>query len=115
LYENHVIVEIYKRLLNSGERPDLYYYRDKQRREVDLIVSRNGRLTPVEIKSAATFSPDFAKGIRYFRETSKGADAGSIVFNGDFPSGTHAEIAVRNPMLDDDWLSEILGGKSKPS
>ncbi|MDR2164979.1 MAG: ATP-binding protein [Zoogloeaceae bacterium] len=108
LYENHVIVEVCKRLLNSGETPDLYYYRDKQRREVDLIVSRQGRLTPVEIKSAATFSPDFAKGLRYFRETFVDADAGIIVFNGDFPSASFQDNALCNP-LRDGWLSKILG------
>ncbi|GHU19813.1 ATPase [Betaproteobacteria bacterium] len=107
-YENHVIIEVCKHLLNSGETPDLYFYRDKQQREVDLIVSRNGRLTPVEIKSAATFSPDFAKGIRFFRENFKDTDTGVIVFNGGFPSETFQDNALCNPMHDG-WLSKILG------
>jgi predicted AAA+ superfamily ATPase len=108
LYENHVIIEVCKRLLNSGEAPELYYYRDKQRREVDLIVSRNGKLTPVEIESATTFSLDFAKGILYFRETFAETKAGVIVFNVDFPSKTFQDNALCN-LMRDDWLSKILG------
>jgi len=63
LFENLVVVDILKSLLNEGEVPQAFFYRDSRGSEVDLIL-RNGRtLTAIEIKSAAAFSPEFLRGI----------------------------------------------------
>jgi predicted AAA+ superfamily ATPase len=66
LYENLMILEVLKFFYNSGKRPDLYFYRDTHGNEVDLIIKQQRRLIPVEIKSAATFTKDFLKGIHQF-------------------------------------------------
>lgn len=53
-FENFVIIEIIKSYYNSGElRPPLYFYRGKEKREIDLIIESNGKLYPVEIKKSA--------------------------------------------------------------
>lgn len=53
-FENFVIVEIIKSYYNSGElRPPIYFYRDKDKKEIDLIIEQNGKLYPVEIKKSA--------------------------------------------------------------
>lgn len=53
-FENFVIVEIIKSYFNSGElRPPVYFYRDKEKREVDLIIEQNGKLYPIDIKKTA--------------------------------------------------------------
>ena len=53
-FENFVIVEIIKSYYNVGElRPPLYFYRDKEKREIDLIIEQNGKLYPIEIKKSA--------------------------------------------------------------
>ena len=53
-FENYVIVEIVKSYYNSGElRPPLYFYRDKEKRKIDLIIEENGKLYPIEIKKTA--------------------------------------------------------------
>lgn len=53
-FENFVIVDIIKSFYNSGElRPSLYFYRDKEKREIDLIIEQNGKLYPIEIKKTA--------------------------------------------------------------
>jgi hypothetical protein len=84
LYENWLILEILKARLNRGLRPDLYFYRDSRGNEVDLIVREAGRLHPVEIKSAQTFTPEFLKGIDSFREAvGNRAGAGSVLYDGD--------------------------------
>ena len=50
-FENYVIVEIIKSFYNSGElRPPVYFYRDKEQKEIDLIIDQNGKLYPIEIK-----------------------------------------------------------------
>lgn len=55
-FENFVVMEIVKSYSNRGLRPDLYFYRDKEKREIDLIIPENGKIYPVEIKKTA--SPD---------------------------------------------------------
>lgn len=83
LYENLVILEILKARLNRGKRPELYFYRDTHGNEVDLVVWEGRSLIPVEIKSAATFTPDFLKGIERFRKASGERCAGGFVlYNG---------------------------------
>ncbi len=49
-FETWVVSEIYKSYLNAGRRPPLYFYRDSNKREIDLIIYQNGMVCPVEIK-----------------------------------------------------------------
>ena len=107
LFENHVILELYKHLLNTGEAPDLYFYRDKYGREVDLIVQHRGMLMPVEIKSAATFSPSFVDGVVFFRSEFKNCHDGMVVYNGSDEMPTYKGVAMVNP-LSPNWKKKIL-------
>lgn len=54
LLENYTIAEIIKTYQNAGQEPFLYYYRDKDAREIDLILERDGKLFPIEIKKMAS-------------------------------------------------------------
>lgn len=49
-FETWVVMEIYKSFVNAGERPPLYFYRDSNRKEIDLIIYRDGTAYPIEIK-----------------------------------------------------------------
>lgn len=51
-FESHVFAEIYKSWINAGKTPPLFYYRDKDKREIDIILVYNGQVCPVEIKKA---------------------------------------------------------------
>jgi predicted AAA+ superfamily ATPase len=52
-FETFVIAEIIKSYINRGLQAPIYYFRDKEQREIDLLIWRNGRLHPVEIKMTA--------------------------------------------------------------
>ena len=52
-FETWVVSEIYKSYLNAGKRPPLYFYRDSNKKEIDLILYQNGIVNPVEIKKSA--------------------------------------------------------------
>lgn len=52
-FETWVVSEIYKSYLNAGKRPPLYFYRDSNKKEIDLILCQNGTVNPVEIKKGA--------------------------------------------------------------
>lgn len=109
LYENMVIADIYKSFLHRGERAELYFYRDSNGVEVDLLLRQAGQLLPVEIKSSATFTPAFIKGIEHFSalEAAKTLK-GVVLFNGE---QTHQVRGIRvfNPCRVADLYNELLG------
>jgi predicted AAA+ superfamily ATPase len=53
-FETFVISEILKSYYNNGTEPALYYYRDKDAKEIDLLIMENGAIHPLEIKMTAT-------------------------------------------------------------
>ncbi len=69
LFENMIINEFLKNSFNSGLSPDLYFYRDSNHFEIDLIRKSGHELTLYEIKSAQTFHPDFLKGLKRIKKT----------------------------------------------
>jgi uncharacterized protein len=84
LYENFVILEMLKSHYNLGKRPQFYFYRDTHGNEVDLIIKKERQLIPVEIKSAATFTKSFLKGIERFRDLVKDrCGNGYVLYNGE--------------------------------
>lgn len=52
-FETWVVTEIYKSYTNMGKNPLLYFYRDSNNKEINLLIYQNGTLYPVEIKKAA--------------------------------------------------------------
>ena len=53
LFENYVVSEIMKGYYHNAKTPYLYYYRDKDAKEIDLVIEVDGMLQPVEIKKSA--------------------------------------------------------------
>lgn len=49
-FETFVVSEILKSYRHNGERPLIYWYRDTQQKEIDLLIERDGKLHPIEIK-----------------------------------------------------------------
>ena len=53
ILENYVVSEIRKTYLNHGKEAFMYYYRDKDAKEIDLVLEQDGELHPIEIKKSA--------------------------------------------------------------
>ena len=53
-FESYVFSEIYKSYLNAGKEPPVFYYRDKDKKEIDLLLYQDGVISPVEIKKSAS-------------------------------------------------------------
>ena len=51
-FETYVVSEIVKSFFNAGLRPDIYYYRDVDRKEIDLLMAEGDKIYPIEIKKA---------------------------------------------------------------
>ena len=52
-FETWVVSEIYKSYLHNGKRPPLYFYRDSNKKEIDLIIAQDGTVHPIEIKKGS--------------------------------------------------------------
>lgn len=54
MLETWVVSEIIKSYLHNGRTPRIYFYRDKDKREVDMLIEANGTIYPIEIKKTAS-------------------------------------------------------------
>lgn len=61
LFENLAILEIMKHYLNRGIKKDLYYWKDSNHNEVDLLLEERDTINAIEIKSSSTFHSSFFK------------------------------------------------------
>jgi len=94
-----VVAEMLKRSLFAGREPQLYFWRDSNRNEVDLLVESDGQLRAIEIKSAATMRPDFFNNLNKFKEISGLAPENlSVIYGGDenYTTGTGTFVPWRN-------------------
>ena len=105
LYENLIILEVTKRLLNRGLQPQLHFYRDSKGNEVDLLISQGRSFTAIEIKSAQTFNPEFVSGIKQFKASvSEGETVNSLVWYDGQQQTSYNDVKVCNPILHGmDW------------
>lgn len=67
IFETFVIAELIKSRLNRGERPNLYFWRDSNGNEVDVVVEEGNGLMPIEIKSGKTVAGDSFAGLDKWR------------------------------------------------
>ncbi len=64
MLDTHVVMEIVKSFWHRGLEAPIYFYRDKEKNEIDVVIEADGVLHPVEIKKTANPS---LKDIRHFR------------------------------------------------
>ena len=83
IFENLVVIECLKARYNKGQMPDLYFFRDSNGNEVDLLTPDGRALIAVEIKSASTFTMGHLKGIKRIRGIVPNFARGFLVYNGD--------------------------------
>jgi predicted AAA+ superfamily ATPase len=66
IFENFVIADIQKEMMNRKSMDRLFFFREKNGNEIDLLIKRGETFIPMEIKKAGTFSLDFTKGLKYW-------------------------------------------------
>lgn len=78
-FETYVVSEIIKKYYNNGKRPQIYYYRDKDKIEIDLIINENNTLYPIEIKQSATPKREWIKNFRVLEKLNMPIGQGGII------------------------------------
>ncbi len=94
LFETWVMSELMKSRLNAGERPGLYFWRDSNGNEVDVLVEQAARLMPVEIKSGATVARDFFAGLEKWLALAGELGSDPLLVYGGGSSYLHKGIQV---------------------
>ena len=79
ILENYVVAEIRKTYLNCGKEPYLYYYRDKDAREIDIILEHDGILNPIEIKKTANPGTELVKVFELLDKASTPRAKGAVI------------------------------------
>ncbi|MDF1654168.1 MAG: ATP-binding protein [Coxiellaceae bacterium] len=79
ILETYVISEVIKSYINAGQTPRLYFYRDKDKREIDLLIEENGTLYPVEIEKASTVKPGALKAFEVLNQLNIPVGQGAVI------------------------------------
>ena len=96
LFENLIVTEALKRRYNQGKESNLYFYRDSNQNEIDLLLKKGAGFYGVEIKSAMTYHAAFEKALRQMDEWIKGSVEGkAIVYTGSLEN-TAGDISLLN-------------------
>ncbi|MBO5336273.1 MAG: ATP-binding protein [Lachnospiraceae bacterium] len=79
ILENYVVAEIRKTYLNSGREPYMYYYRDKDAKEIDIVLEHDGVLNPIEIKKTANPGTELIKVFGLLDKSSTPRSKGAVI------------------------------------
>lgn len=93
IFETMMVVEAYKAVLNQGRPAELYFWRDRAGDEIDLLKANGGVFECFEIKSGATFTPDWFRQLGKFEKLNPGQVRSTVVYGGaESSSRTQGEV-----------------------
>ncbi len=79
VFETWVITELLKTYLHNGIKPPFYYYRDKDKKEIDLLIVKDGKIYPLEIKKSASPRKSFVKHFPVLNKLKIKTGAGGVI------------------------------------
>ena len=85
IFETFVVSEIIKSYIHNSKNPNIFYYRDKDKKEIDVIIEKNGKLYPIEIKKSANPTKNMVKNFSVIPEDKLGSGAVICLAKEDFP------------------------------
>ncbi len=96
IFENYIVMEVLKHRYNQGRAGGVYFYRDSNSNEVDILLKQGGEITAIEVRSAMTYSSSFEKSLKQI-----GSWIGTpvikkiVVYTGEFEN-TAGDIKIVN-------------------
>jgi uncharacterized protein len=107
IFENLIVNEIFKHGFNFGKRLNLYFWRDKRGKEIDLLLDFQKSRVAIEIKAGKTITGDFFKNLGYYGELDTLCPpANRYIIYGGTDDQERKDAAVRS------WLSLLSIDKS---
>lgn len=77
--ESYIITEIIKSYNSLGEEPKISYYRDKEKNEIDLIIEKNNKIYPFEIKKTGNPTRAMIKNFEKLNNINKEIEPGGLI------------------------------------
>jgi predicted AAA+ superfamily ATPase len=71
LFENYIVSEVHKGLIHARIDAELFFFRESNGNEIDLIIDRKSHREHIEIKSGHTFRPEMARLLFQFAKEAK--------------------------------------------
>ena len=89
IFENMIVMEAIKHRYNMGLEGGVFFYRDSNQNEVDLLIKQEGELIAIEVKSSMTYSSSFEKALTQIEGWIKTPiSKKAIVYSGDFENSS---------------------------
>ncbi len=83
MFENLVVIECLKARANQGLLPNLYFYRDSNGNEADILYKHGRELTVIEVKSSSTYKTSLLKGLKKITELSPAITRAYLIYAGE--------------------------------
>lgn len=94
ILENYTVAEIMKTYFNAGEQPNLYYYRDNDAKEIDIVIESDGHLHPMEIKKTSNPGTQLTRPFKLLDKGSVPRGKGAILCMKDGLSAIDSESYI---------------------
>lgn len=102
LFECLVVSELTKQGFNRGLPANLFFWRDREGHEIDIVIEQGDSLIPVEIKAGQTINPDFFRNIDFWKKQTEGKYPDSwLVYGGTEKHKRGAITIIGWPQLDE--------------
>ena len=96
ILENLVVMEAVKHRMNAGKEGGVFFYRDSNGNEVDILLKEEGEITALEVKSSMTYNTEFEKSLKKISGWIKTpVKRKAVVYTGDLEN-TAGEIELIN-------------------
>lgn len=96
IFENYVVMEVIKHRYNRGLLDGVFFYRDSNQNEVDILLKEEGEITAIEVKSSMTYHSSFADSLNKLSDWIKTPVVRKIiVYTGNFEN-TASDIKLIN-------------------
>ncbi len=79
ILESYMMAEILKSYWHNGQSAHFYFYRDRDQKEIDLLIDRDNMLFPVEFKKSATPSQHLSGGFCVLEKLRRTIGMGAVV------------------------------------
>lgn len=88
IFENFVVIEALKTRLNLGLEPNLYFFRNSNGLEIDLILQEQNKLKLFEIKSGKSLNDEFCRNMKNFsakynEDIVSDSTKGTVIYSGE--------------------------------
>jgi predicted AAA+ superfamily ATPase len=94
ILETYVVAEILKSYWHNGKHAPLYFYRDKDKREIDLLIETDNTVYPIEIKRTAAPKTSDVRHFEALKKYGLNVGAGAIVCFYPTPMPLNSEVNI---------------------